>query len=194
VGSSQWAAVNDNGGLGGSFVFLNSGGASPFSNNNAWTTSWTPTDVVYSAAFGSGNVTNSGSWDGSSYIYSFGTPDTTTYGETFFAPSSSISSFNFDIYNTSGGTYAKFVLATWDAANSRALTPLYVSGANVAATGGYNWVNNSISGVTLSPGTQYVAFLTTSVPETSTWVMMLAGFAGLGVIGMRKSRKAQAAA
>jgi hypothetical protein len=53
VTSSKWAAVNDNAGLGGSFVFLNSNGASPFSNNNAWTTSWTPTNIVFSTTLGS---------------------------------------------------------------------------------------------------------------------------------------------
>jgi hypothetical protein len=195
VTSSQWAAVNDNGGLGGSFVFLNSGGANPFSSGSAWTTSWTPTDVVYSATFGSGTVTNSSGWNGSSFIYSFGFPDTTTYGETFIAPSSSISAFNFDILNAGVGTQAIFVLATWDSLNSRAVSPLFTSAANVAVTGGYSWVNNSISGVTLTPGETYVAFLTVAAaPEPSTWAMMLAGFAGLGFAGLRRARKAQSIA
>jgi PEP-CTERM motif len=33
---------------------------------------------------------------------------------------------------------------------------------------------------------------TTAVPEPSTWAMMLAGFAGLGLMGWRGSRKAAA--
>jgi PEP-CTERM motif len=35
---------------------------------------------------------------------------------------------------------------------------------------------------------------TTPVPEPSTWAMMLAGFAGLGFVACRGSRKTQAAA
>jgi hypothetical protein len=96
------------------------------------------------------------------------------------------------------GTQATFVLATWDSVNSRAIAPLFSAAANLGAAGGYSWVNNSISGVTLTQGVEYVAFLTvadiSAVPEPSTWAMMLAGFAGLGAVGMRKSRKAQAAA
>jgi hypothetical protein len=34
---------------------------------------------------------------------------------------------------------------------------------------------------------------TTPVPEPSTWAMMLAGFAGLGFVAYRSSRKTQAA-
>ena len=36
--------------------------------------------------------------------------------------------------------------------------------------------------------------LTLTVPESSTWAMMLLGFAGLGFAGYRRSRKAAAAA
>jgi hypothetical protein len=33
-----------------------------------------------------------------------------------------------------------------------------------------------------------------AVPETSTWVMMLAGFAGLGFLGYRRNKAATLAA
>ena len=36
--------------------------------------------------------------------------------------------------------------------------------------------------------------VTATVPESSTWAMMLLGFAGLGFAGYRKSRKAAALA
>jgi PEP-CTERM motif len=39
-----------------------------------------------------------------------------------------------------------------------------------------------------------VLTVTTQVPEPSTWAMMLAGFAGLGFLSYRASRKAGAAA
>jgi hypothetical protein len=35
-----------------------------------------------------------------------------------------------------------------------------------------------------------VSFVLTSVPEPSTWAMMLVGFAGLGFAGYRASRRA----
>jgi hypothetical protein len=47
----------------------------------------------------------------------------------------------------------------------------------------------------LTQGTEYVAFLSVgSVPETSTWAMMLAGFAGLGFLGYRRNKAATLAA
>jgi hypothetical protein len=45
-------------------------------------------------------------------------------------------------------------------------------------------------------GPQYTnyAFKVSGVPETSTWVMMLAGFAGLGFLGYRRNKAATLAA
>jgi PEP-CTERM motif len=37
-----------------------------------------------------------------------------------------------------------------------------------------------------------ISFVLTSVPEPSTWTMMLVGFAGLGFAGYRASRRAVA--
>ena len=39
-------------------------------------------------------------------------------------------------------------------------------------------------------GGQFGTFTATLVPEVSTWAMMLLGFAGLGFVGYRDSRKA----
>jgi subtilase-type serine protease len=46
----------------------------------------------------------------------------------------------------------------------------------------------------LNPEDLALSVTTTPVPEASTWAMMLAGFAGLGVVGYRASRKTAAAA
>jgi subtilase-type serine protease len=46
----------------------------------------------------------------------------------------------------------------------------------------------------LNPEDLALSVTTTPVPEASTWVMMLAGFAGLGFVGYRASRKTRAAA
>ena len=40
-------------------------------------------------------------------------------------------------------------------------------------------------------GAPFLAAVTTSVPEPSTWVMMLAGFAGLGFVGYRRQKAIQ---
>jgi choice-of-anchor A domain-containing protein len=46
----------------------------------------------------------------------------------------------------------------------------------------------------LFDGALPVAALSTAAPEPSTWVMMFAGFAGLGFLGWRRARKSAAAA
>jgi hypothetical protein len=45
----------------------------------------------------------------------------------------------------------------------------------------------------LNPEDLVVSVTTTPVPEASTWAMMLAGFAGIGFLGYRASRKTAAA-
>jgi hypothetical protein len=46
----------------------------------------------------------------------------------------------------------------------------------------------------LDPEDLVLSVTTTPVPEASTWAMILAGFAGLGFVGYRASRKTRAAA
>jgi hypothetical protein len=195
---TYWAAVNDNGGLGGSFGFLNSGGVNPLTLSSPWTTVWSPTDVVYDANLGlAGAFSNDGSWDGSSHVFSFGLPDTTTYGEWFVAPSNAtLSQWDFLINNVSAGENATFVLATWDPSVPRAVTALFSESSLVVNSGGYAWNYNSLPGIALTPGADYVAYLTVgaTVPEPSTWAMMALGFAGLGLAGYRGSRKSAALA
>jgi PEP-CTERM motif len=53
-------------------------------------------------------------------------------------------------------------------------------------TGAFLSLNLETAGVVVTPPT-------TGVPEASTWAMLLAGFAGLGLAGYRQSRKASAA-
>jgi hypothetical protein len=204
--STQWAATNDNGGLGGNFAFLNSNGVNPISLPDSWTTVWSPTNVVYSATFqiiSPVTVTNYGSWDGTSYISSFGAPDTTTYGEVFIAPGSSVDpatlyQFNFLINNPSVGEDATFVLATWDPVNKRADTVLVSQPSFISNAGGYIWNVNTFPGQGEAQGFfygfPYVAYLTVAggVPEPSTWAMMGLGFATLGFVAYRRKRGAPA--
>jgi PEP-CTERM motif len=59
-----------------------------------------------------------------------------------------------------------------------------------------NGVNNlgDIVGFYTTASDTVVGFVGTPVPEPSTWAMLLAGFAGLGFLGYRKTLKATAAA
>ena len=79
---------------------------------------------------------------------------------------------------------------------ARRQEPLFSEASFVSNAGGYIWNNNSLPGVSLTAGNDYVAYLTVAgtVPEPSTWAMMLLGFAGLGFAGYRASRKSEAVA
>ena len=89
------------------------------------------------------------------------------------------------------------------AAVSNAPTPL-CSGSctiNGALTNGF-WTftdpSRDIIGITVSEGSTVlsnsfeIAEITTSIPEPSTWAMMIAGFAGLGLAAFRARRSAVA--
>jgi len=197
VSGSHWAGANDNGGLGGSFGFINTGGGSPFTGG--WTTSWSPSDAVFTAIFAdSTSNSNLGSWDGSTYIYPFGSPDTGTYGELFYAPANTgLKEFDFLIENNFGtGTNATFVLATWDPITNGPGSLLFSESSFVSTAAGFNWNYNTLPDIgSLTGGAEYVAFLTVTsgVPEPSTWAMMALGFAGLGFVGYRKTKKDAAA-
>jgi hypothetical protein len=183
VSGVSWAGSNESAsGLGGSFAFLNSGGVSPFLSANPWTQTWYIPDTVYSATFGGTGYSNSN--DAGNIIY-FGLPDTTTYGQTFYAPGGTLTNWQFDIANNPTVGNADFVVATWD--GSRAVSPLFSERLSIAA--GQSWVNSGPLNLSLTTGTEYVAFLTVgSVPEPSTWAMMMLGFAGLRFAGYRKAK------
>jgi PEP-CTERM motif len=66
-------------------------------------------------------------------------------------------------------------LLTFTITNQAALSAI-----NAAITDGTFGLGGTVSGYT--------------VPEPSTWVMMLAGFAGLGYLGRRRAAKRRAAA
>lgn len=60
-------------------------------------------------------------------------------------------------------------------------------GYSQTSVSGGNLFDSSVGSVTVTP-------ITSGVPESSTWAMMLAGFAGLGFLGYRQSAKARLAA
>ena len=102
--------------------------------------------------------------------------------------------FSFD---TAGGS-SSLALATADGVGATACVGAAASfGFPGCGSGG---VNGSIFGGAITFATQdipvvtLVSSVTSDVPEPSTWAMMLIGFAGLGVLGWRASRKAATAA
>jgi uncharacterized protein with beta-barrel porin domain len=108
-------------------------------------------------------------WNGTSFISSWGVPNTATYGQTFTPNSAQTTLSGFTMYlNQSSGTapnYQAFVYA-WDSVNSRISGPaLFTSAPLVAPTTGvgvFAPVAINTGSVTLTPGQQYVLFLTTS--------------------------------
>jgi hypothetical protein len=105
------------------------------------------------------SYSNYASWDKGSGICCFGAPDTTAFGETFTAPASELNSFTF--YANAGGESgsAKLVIANWDGTRATG-TALYTSDS-VSLTGS-NYQAYGVSGmhVSLTEGSQYVAYLT----------------------------------
>jgi hypothetical protein len=105
--------------------------------------------------------------------------------DTTFFTSSTTSGDAFSIWGESGGTPVV------------GLTTGYVSGTPISAD--MVLLGESIAGMTLIPGTYTFTIPNdtiileiggTSVPEPSTWVMMLNGLAALGFAGYRRSKKA----
>ena len=107
-----------------------------------------------------GNIdTTTGSQQGD--IYNFGYPDTATYGQTFTAGGSNLSSFSLYLEGGGGGpTDVKGYIATWD--GSKAGTLVYSSGVQSIAGNGALQEFAFSPNVSLVDGQQYVAFLSVS--------------------------------
>jgi PEP-CTERM motif len=136
----------------------------------------------------------------SSTSRSFLSPIKASYGEWFVAPdNATLSEFDFVIQNTSPGTNATFVLATWSPISHVPVTPLFEQSSFVNNDGSFDVNVNTLPNIRLVAGQDYIAFLTVSsalppVPEPSTWAMLLLGFAGLGFARYRQRHKFAGAA
>ena len=107
-------------------------------------------------------------WNGTQFISSWGPPNTATYGQTITPTASQavLSSFTFDLQQTSGTApqYQAFVYQ-WDPVNNRITgSSLFTSNVFTAPTTGAAFAPVTINtgSVVLSPGQQYVIFLSTS--------------------------------
>ena len=106
-------------------------------------------------------------WDGINSISDWGVPNTATYGQTITATATQarLSSFTFQLNQQSGVVpqYQAFVYQ-WDPTNQRITgNALFSSGVLTAPSGAvFTPVTINTGSVVLTPGQQYVLFLTTS--------------------------------
>jgi uncharacterized protein with beta-barrel porin domain len=113
------------------------------------------------------NIDTIPQWNGTSFISSWGVPNTATYGQTFIPTVSQtrLSSFTFEVAQTSGTApqYQAFVYQ-WDPVNRRLTgSALYTSAVVTAPTGAaFTPVTFNAGNVTLTAGQQYVLLLSTS--------------------------------
>lgn len=115
------------------------------------------------------------SWDGSTYISSFGVASTTTYGETFIAPSDNVlQDYSFQISGDAGVHLSmKGYVFAWSGGllggeGGQAVGPaLYGSPSSILFDGNGNFqtVTVTTGGTALTPGNAYVMLLTISNPS-----------------------------
>jgi uncharacterized protein with beta-barrel porin domain len=113
------------------------------------------------------NIDTHPQWNGTQFIFPWGITDTATYGQTFIptAQQTRLAGFTVELWQTSGTPvpYTAHVYA-WDSVNNRITGPsLFASGPFVAPAGAvFTPVSINTGSVALTPGQQYVLFLTTS--------------------------------
>ncbi len=115
------------------------------------------------------------SWNGTSYVYPFGYPDTATYGEAFIAPAdTTLSDFSFRIQGTAGVHLSiKAYVFAWSGSlpfgsGQPVGSALFSSSSSFSFDGNANdsfqTVTVQTGGTPLQAGQAYVAFLTVSNP------------------------------
>lgn len=100
-------------------------------------------------------ITNDPVWDGSTFIVSFGAPDTTNYGQTFLSPGGNLNSLTFQLGTANAGDF-RVAVAGFDG-NGVTGADLWSSG-DIAYTGAGAYSVNLDLATTL--GDNYIAYLT----------------------------------
>jgi hypothetical protein len=77
-------------------------------------------------------ITNVPAWDGIEYVFSFGSPDTTSYGQSFTSPGGSLTSLTFQLLTGNAGNF-RIDVSGWDGSSVTG-APLW-SSADIAYTG-----------------------------------------------------------
>lgn len=120
----------------------------------------------YTAQCATTSINTVPSWNGSGLVSPFGVPDTATYGQVISAPAGATSLTGFTVYMRVPATVAfRGEVYAWDAVNIRATGPnLFESTTQRTKQGAvFEPVTFTIpGGVTVTPGSQYVIFASTS--------------------------------
>ena len=114
-------------------------------------------------------------WNGTSFISSFGVPNTATYGQTVTVGerSRSLSGFSFQVQLTSGGpTTMRGLVYAWDDVNQRATGPaLFQSAPVVVSNAAFTSYSFTLpSPLSVTPGQKLVLFATTSLDAQTNGV------------------------
>jgi hypothetical protein len=116
-----------------------------------------------SSALADTTISTLGSWNGSSFIYPFGTPDTKTYGQTITAPSTDtvLQSFTFEMRLPTSLAFRGEVYA-WDAVDQHPSGKALWQSAAMSTTDSsvFQAITFSTGGVELTAGNEYVLFAT----------------------------------
>jgi MYXO-CTERM domain-containing protein len=106
-------------------------------------------------------------------IYDFGVPNTETYGQTFEALNSTLTSYTFSLYNFSSEQPFDFYVGTWN--GSDVGTVLYDTHFSTSNPGA-GYVNYTVDpDLALTTGDEYIAFESTSLDDQDYGVMEQAG-------------------
>lgn len=130
--------------------------------------------AVSSALAGNITLDTTPAWNGTDGVAAFGVPNTSTYGQTFFAPAGSGALENFTFFiNTGAGSHllARPFVMRWSGGpyggdGGTALGPALHLGNPITLnpTGGFEEVVIDVGGIPVTPGSSYVLGLTISDP------------------------------
>jgi len=111
-------------------------------------------------------------WNGTQEVFSFGEPNTATYGQTFRTPDAIhtvLDDFTFYLRQDQPGVPVQFgaYVYAWDSLNSRATGPNLFQSAmfettNNGGAGGFEAITAVTGGISLDSGVDYVAFFSAS--------------------------------
>ncbi|MBA5639363.1 PEP-CTERM sorting domain-containing protein [Duganella sp. LX20W] len=113
-------------------------------------------------------------------IYSMGAPDTTSYGEFFTAPGGVLKSFTFQALSGVSGN-VDLTIAAWD--GSKPVGPALYTSAPISYNGGVQYLGANGINLTLTAGTNYIAYLTVAGVASPMSEVSIAGSNSDGGLG-----------
>jgi hypothetical protein len=127
--------------------------------------------LVSSTAFAGLTIDTNPTWDGTQFINSFGVTDTATYGQIIVPPigQTGLAGFSFQIGFATAAIQFQPEVYAWDAVNRHAVGAALWEGAPVTLPAGNGYTRFTFTipgGVSVTPGTPYVIFVSTSRLQT----------------------------